>query len=177
MKNNSETQAYIQQKARRLLNEGANLLKKGKASEAIHFLERAHELDAGSVPNLLTLGGAYVMTGRHQEAIPLLEAARDAEPQNALIWINLGAAYLGNPVLATPDQRLKAIRAFEQALHLDPAAPSVHYNLGLVYVDRGETDLAATAFRQAVQVNPLDQDARRWLQKLEAQEREESSDG
>jgi tetratricopeptide (TPR) repeat protein len=111
------------------------------------------------------------MVGRHQEAVPLLEAARDEEPENAMIWINLGAAYLGNPVLASAEQQMQAIRAFETALELDPAAPNVHYNLGLIFLDREERDLAAAAFRQAVQVNPFDRDARNWLSKLEEEDR------
>ena len=157
------------ERSRRLLNWGANLLQQGRAEEAIPHLERARELDAESVPVLINLGGAYVMSGRHTEAIPLLEMARDVEPDNPMIWINLGAAYLGNPLLATGEQQKQAIRAFEKSLELDPAAPSVHYNLGLIFVDRGATDLADAAFRQAVQVNPLDRDARRWLAKLEAE--------
>lgn len=150
-----------------LANRGAQLLQQGKANEAIAPLEEAYKLDAGRVPTLINLGGAYVMTGRHKKAIPLLEAARDAEPDNPMIWTNLAAAYLGNPVLATSEQQLQAIAAFEKALELNPAAPSVHYNLGLIFVDRGEPELAMAAFRQAIRANPLDQDARRWLQKLE----------
>jgi tetratricopeptide (TPR) repeat protein len=151
----------------RLLNLGAKLLEQSRVQEAIPHLERAYRLDPENVAILINLGGAYVMAGRHQEAIPLLESARDAEPDNAMIWINLGAAYLGNPVLATPDQQMEAISAFEQALVLNPDAPNVHYNLGLIFVDRNEPDLAAAAFRKATQVNPLDRDARYWLRKLE----------
>lgn len=156
-----------QVRARELVNRGAQLLQQGKAQEAIPYLERAYELDAESVPMLINLGGAYIMAGRHREAIPLLEAARDAEPENAMIWTNLGAAYLGNPLLATSVQQMNAIIAFEKALELNPSAPSVHYNLGLIFVDRKEPDLAVAAFRQALQVNPQDRDARLWLSKLE----------
>jgi protein O-GlcNAc transferase len=150
-----------------LLNRGAQLLRQGKAGEAIALLEKAYELDADSVPTLINLGGAHVMTGRHKKAIPLLEAARDAEPDNPMIWTNLAAAYLGNPVLATSEQQLQAITAFEKALELNPAAPHVHYNLGLIFLDRDEPELAVAAFRQAIQANPLDGDARRWLLRLE----------
>ncbi len=155
-------------RARHLSNQGAQLLQEGKAQEAIRPLARAYRLDKDYVPTLINLGGAYVMVGQHKEAVPLLEAARDAEPRNAMIWINLGAAYLGNPILATGEQQKRAIEAFQRALELNPAAPSVHYNLGLIFVDRGDEDLAAAAFRRAIEVNPLDRDARRWLQKLEA---------
>ncbi len=151
---------------RQLLNRGAALLEAGKAQEAIPHLERAYRLAPEDVPTLINLGGAYIMAGRHKEAIPLLEAARDAEPDNVMVWINLGAAYLGNPVLATAEQQMQAIGAFEKALELNPAAPNVHYNLGLIFVDRGDTDLAVAAFRRAIQVNPLDRDARYWLRKL-----------
>ena len=122
-------------------------------------------------PNDECRSGAYVMAGRHKEAIPILEAARDAEPLNAMIWINLGAAYLGNPVLATSEQQMQAITAFEKALELNPAATNVHSNLGLIFVDRKESDLAVAAFRRAVQVNPLDNDARHWLRRLEGGQR------
>jgi len=166
----SKKKNQAQLKARQLLNRGARLLEQGKSQEAVTILERALQLDADSVPALINLGGAYVMTGRHQEAVPLLEAARDEEPENAMIWINLGAAYLGNPVLASAEQQMQAIRAFETALELNPAAPNVHYNLGLIFLDRQETDLAAAAFQQAVQVNPFDHDARNWLRKLEDEE-------
>jgi tetratricopeptide (TPR) repeat protein len=156
------------ERTRRLVNRGAKLLEEGKADEAIIHLERACELDITSVPAQINLGGAYIMAGRHQDAVPLLEAARDAEPENAMIWINLGAAYLGNPALATHEQQIQAIRAFQTALELDPVAPNVNYNLGLIFVDRREHDLAIASFQRAIKVNPLDRDARIWIQKLEA---------
>jgi protein O-GlcNAc transferase len=161
----SETES--KERARRLLNRGAKLLEQGKAEEAIAYLERAYQLDGGSVPTMINLGGAYVMAGRHKEAIPLLETARDAEPHNAMIQINLGAAYLGNPLLSTHEEQMQAIAAFEKALELNPAAPNVHYNLGLIFVDRNESDLAIAAFEKAIQVNPLDRDAHLWLRRLE----------
>jgi len=152
---NSETQKQVTE----LLNRGARLLQQGQVKEATALLERAYEL-----------GGAYILAGRHQDAIPLLEAALEAEPENPMIWINLGAAHLGNPILATSEQQKQAIRAFEKSLELDPAAPSVHYNLGLIFVHRGDNDLAQAAFRHALRVNPQDRDARYWLNRLEAAE-------
>ena len=157
-----------------MLNLGADLLARGKANEALDCLEQAYRLDAGSVPVCINLGGAYVMCGRHNKAIPILETARDAEPGNAMIWVNLGAAYLGNPILATAEQQSQAIVAFEKALQINPAAPNVHYNLGLIFVDRGDRDLAVAAFRRAMQINPSDCDARQWVAKLEAAQQQDS---
>jgi tetratricopeptide (TPR) repeat protein len=156
------------EEAIRLLNLGAHLLEQGKVEEAIWHLEQAYELNDENTAVLINLGGAYVMAGHHKKAIPLLETARDAEPDNAMVWTNLATAYLGNPLLATPQQQMKAISAFQKALDLNPAAPNVHYNLGLIFVDRGDADLAVAAFRKAIQVNPFDRDAYSWLRKLEA---------
>jgi tetratricopeptide (TPR) repeat protein len=172
MNGNTHSQDTVSERVYQLLNLGAELMEQGKTQEAISPLERAHQLDAESVPVLINLGGAYVMVGRYGEAIPLLEAARDVEPRNAMVWINLGAAYLGNPILATSEQQIRAITAFEKALELNPTAPNVHYNLGLIFLDRNERDAAAAAFRRATQVNPLDRDARLWLHKLEGDEEE-----
>ncbi len=168
MKKHKRTDEEAREEALRLLNLGADLLAQGQAPDALDCLEQAYRLDAGSVPVCINLGGAYVMCGRHKKAIPVLEAARDAEPGDAMIWINLGAAYLGNPILATAEQQVRAIAAFEKALQIDPTAPNIHYNLGLIFLDRGDRDLAVAAFRRAMEVNPFDRDARRWLDKLEA---------
>jgi len=173
MKKRRQSGQEARDEALRLLNLGAELLAQRNAQDALGCLEQAYRLDAKSVPVRINLGGAYVMCGQHKKAIPILEAARDTEPDNAMIWINLGAAYLGNPVLATAEQQSRAIAAFESALQINPAAPNVHYNLGLIFVDRGDSDLAVAAFRRAVEVNPFDRDARRWLGKLEAAQQQD----
>ncbi len=160
------------ERALRLLNRAANLLRQRRTAQAIPLLERALEIDPHSVPALLNLGGAFVLAGRFKEAIPLLEAARDREPDNAMIWVNLGAAYLGNPVLANPVQQVQSMEAFQTAVDLDPAAPNAYYNLGLIRKDRGEVKEALMAFRQACIVDPRDRDARTWIAKLEGEDSE-----
>jgi tetratricopeptide (TPR) repeat protein len=149
------------------LGEGARLLQAGRASEALPHLQRALELEPSDTDAALNLGGARIMLNQHQKAIPILEEACAAQPENSKIWINLGAAYLGDPVLATVDQQARAIAAFEKALELDPIAPSVNYNLGLIYRDQGDLVAAIAQFRRAVAANPLDRDARRLLEKMQ----------
>jgi tetratricopeptide (TPR) repeat protein len=176
MTENNRADEARQDEVLELLNKGASLLERGEGREAIAYLEEAHGLAPENVPLLINLGGAYILAGRHEDAISPLERARDREPKNAMIWTNLGAAYLGNPVLATDEQQKRAIRAFERAIDLNPAAPNVHYNLGLIFLDRGDDQLAEAAFRRALQVNPFDRDARHWLKKLGADD-EEGADG
>jgi cytochrome c-type biogenesis protein CcmH/NrfG len=114
----------------------------------------------------INLGGAYVMQGRHKEAVSVLEEASQRAPEHVMVWINLGAAYLGYLEESGEEGQLKAIAAFEKALSLDPEAPSVNYNLGLIYKERGEMQKAAAHFWRALDVDPSDRDARIRLKQL-----------
>lgn len=159
-------QGGIRQRAHRLLNEGARLLREQRPVEAANRLEQARRLDAASIEIALNLGGAYVMQARHADAVPILEAASRAAPDNVMVWINLAAAYLGHLETSDEQGQDKAIVAFERALALDPKAPSVNYNLGLIYKQRGETEKAAAHFWRALDVDPSDTDARLRLRQL-----------
>jgi tetratricopeptide (TPR) repeat protein len=146
---------------------GTRLLQQRKPKEALPLLRRAYEISSGDMDAALNLSSAYIMLGRHKLAVPILEDAVDQHPENARLWINLGAAYLGNPVLANSDEQLRAILAFQRALQADPFAPSAAYNIGLIYMDRGEHTEAIAAFRLAAKSDPGDMDARRMLRKLD----------
>lgn len=150
----------------RLLNMGADLLQRGRAADALPHLERAWELDGENTAAAINLGGAYVMLGRFKLAVPVLEKAAELEAGNPMVWMNLGAAHLGNPVLASAEKQERAIRAFERALALNPSLPNVHYNLGLIFHDQGKLACALENFERALQVNPLDHDARTWIERI-----------
>jgi tetratricopeptide (TPR) repeat protein len=146
---------------------GTRLLNRGKATEALPLLERAHKLKPDHFEAMLNLGGAYIMAGRFKLAVPVLEKASALYPDQPQLWVNLGAAYLGNPILANDDKQLKALDAFNRALALDPYAPNVEYNIGLIHRDRGELNLAINAFKRALATNPHDRDARNLIERLE----------
>ena len=149
-----------------LFRQGTTLLHQGKANDALPLLQQAHQLAPEHVDAGINLAGAYILTKKFTKAVAVLEPLREINPHNAMIWTNLGAAYLGNPILATDEQQQQAIAAFEQAVALNPAAPSVAYNIGLIYRDRQENEQAIHWFRRAVQTNPRDKDARRILKRL-----------
>ncbi|GAB4533165.1 MAG: hypothetical protein Kow0063_14730 [Anaerolineae bacterium] len=153
-------------RARQLLNQGAELLRQKRPVEAANQLDLAWQLDPESIEIAINLGGAYVMQGRHREAVRVLEEAIRLEPDNVMVWINLAAAYLGPLETSGEEGQIKAIRAFEKALSLDPEAPSVNYNLGLIYKQRGEIQKAAAHFWRALDVDPFDNDARVRLRQL-----------
>lgn len=156
---------------------GTQLLHQNQPKEALPYLERAHQLDLQHVDAGINLSGAYILTQQFRKAVEVLEPLSQQAPQHAMIWINLGAAYLGNPILAGDAQQLPAIAAFEKALALNPAAPSVAYNLGLIYRDRQELELAIYWFRQALQANPQDHDAQNLLRRLRGEVEEGETGG
>lgn len=149
-----------------LFRRGSELLHRGKVNDALILLQKAHSLQPEHFDVTLNLSGAYILTKKFKQAVTLLESLREQAPQNPMVWTNLGAAYLGNPILARDDEQLRAIAAFEQALTLDPAAPNVAYNIGLIYRDRRDYSLAIAWFKRALQTNPNDQDARNLIAKL-----------
>ncbi len=146
--------------------EGTKLLHQGSLKEAVGLLERAHELNPDHHDASLNLSGAYILTGSFKKAVPLLEKLVESEEANASVFTNLGAAYLGNPVLSRDEDQLKAIKAFKQALEVDPHAPNVAYSIGLIYRDRREFDRAEKWFVKALEVNPADKDAKNQLIKI-----------
>jgi len=156
-----------------LVNEGAALLKRGQAEQALPSLRRAWELDPTEVATAINLSGAYILLNRYKEAIPVLESAVSLDPQNAMIWMNLGAAYLGNPILATAEKQGKAIQAFERALDLQPGLSNMNYSLGLIYRDQKQWRQARDQFQLALEVSPQDRDAKMLWEEMAAHLAEE----
>lgn len=156
------------QKFEQLFEKGTRLLHQGQADDAVQLLEEAYKLRPNHTDAAINLSGAYILTKRFRKAVPVLEELTEREPDNAMVWTNLGAAYLGNPVLAQDEHQIKAIAAFEQALRIDPVAPNVAYNIGLIYRDRKEYEYAIYWFQQAIRANPADRDAHSLLAKLKA---------
>ena len=148
------------------LNAGARLLGQNRPGEALQVLEPLYQQAPGNPDVAINVSGAYILQRKWDKAVAVLTAAVKTHPDNAMLWANLGAAQLGRLELAGPQQQEKAIEAYCQALRADPRAPNVHYHLGLIYKERRELTRACAMFQRAVEVNPADEDARYWLQRL-----------
>ena len=57
----------------------------------------------------------------------------------------------------------EAIRFYQQAISFNPMLFESHYNLGLIYLNTGEFDLAKLQLEKAVQIRPEDENARQTL--------------
>lgn len=154
-----------------IINDSAKLLRQNRPGEAASLLEPLYK-EAPTHPDVaINLGGAYILQRKWDRAVRVLSKAAEAHPQNAMLWVNLGAAHLGNLETAGPKQQERAIRAYEHALQVDASAPNVHYHLGLIYKERGELSRAMAFFQRALEVQPADQDAGYWLNKLQQWEK------
>jgi len=154
------------EQVRRLIADGARLLAAKRPGEAVPKLEEALSLDPENVSAAINLGGAFILQGKHDRAVPALETASRLEPDNAMIWSNLAAAYLGKLPFSDRDQQNRAIVAYERALMADSRTPNVHYNLGLIYLERDDPLRAAASFLSAVEMDPDDHDAQLWLDRI-----------
>lgn len=164
---NEEMKKMEREQFVRQMKEAARLLEAGDGIAAVPILERLAELYPDDVDVALNLGGAYVLSKRWQLAIDVLEIASLHNPGNPAVWSNLAAAYLGTLAISTKDKQDKAIVAFLRVVELNPHYPNAHYNLGLIYEDRGDLRNARDMFAQAIKVNPLDRDARMLLARAE----------
>lgn len=151
----------------RVLNESARLLGQNRPGEAVDRLLPLHAAAPANADVAINLGGAYILQRRWNRAAEVLRRALVFNPQNSMLWTNLGAAELGALETSGPRQQQSAIDAYQKALAADPTAPNVHYHLGLIYAYRGQMMRAAAFFQRALEVNPADRDARRWLDRLD----------
>lgn len=152
----------------RTLNESARLLGQNRPGEALKLLLPLFRVAPQHPDVLINLSGAYVLQRRWNKAVQVLTKAVEHHPDNPMLWMNLGAAELGRLETAGPRQQERAIAAYERALAVDAETPNAHYHLGLIYKERGELSRAAAFFQRALEVNPADQDARVWLDRLTA---------
>ncbi len=155
--------------------EALRLLHQGQAEEAATLLRPLYERNPDDVEVALNLGGAYILQYRFDEAMPVLERAAQAAPDNESVWVNLAAARLGRLEESDEEKQNRAIAAYERALEANPAAPNVHYMLGLIYRGRKDNLRAAAHFTRALEQDPGDNDARRMLSSIAAESVRESN--
>jgi predicted Zn-dependent protease len=148
------------------LNASARALSANRPVEAIEVLKSLHTEYPHDPDIAINMGGALILQRKWNQAVRVLLPAARENTQNAMLWVNLAAAYLGSLETSGPKQQQRAITAYEQALRADPKAPNVHYHLGLIYKEQGNLTQASALFQRALEINPKDKDAQRWLDRL-----------
>jgi Flp pilus assembly protein TadD len=100
------------------------------------------------MPGDRDLGLQSLQSGDVAGAIQQLEAACASNGSDYMAHIYLGAAY------SQANRTMDAIRVLTRSVELQPANAQGRYNLGLAMERGGFTDQAATAYEQAIQLQP-----------------------
>jgi tetratricopeptide (TPR) repeat protein len=126
---------------------GVVIAQGGRPSEALEWLDRAIAQRPEAAGPRHNRAQALFALGRVAEARTELERAVETQPDLHAAW-NL----LGSVLAAQGDAR--AEQAYRRALTLKPDHPETHYNLGVLFLERGRLDEAIACNRKAVTLRP-----------------------
>ena len=136
------------------LKQALDLQKAGRLSEASKLYAEILEVDARQPDALHLLGLIAHAQGDHHRAVELIQQAVDAVP-NAVYLGNLGVA------LRHAGDIDGAIKAYLQAISLEPNHPDAHYNLGKALKLKGNYSAAEHHLRSSLSISPNKEPA--WL--------------
>jgi tetratricopeptide (TPR) repeat protein len=114
-------------------------------------------------PKALLEGERVLKQERYNEAIALFQLATEKIPREARAWNLLGLAYQGAGLSS------EAAQAYSKALALDHKLSAAHYNLGCLYLEQDQTQLAVTELTAFTLLQPRAVEG--WLRLASAQTR------
>jgi tetratricopeptide (TPR) repeat protein len=163
-KNKEQTAALAKNKA---LNDAFNLGKTSAAANnwdgAVDGFSKASEIDANQHVVWGNLADSYVSRAKAAPATREADLGKAAEAYQKAIALKADdSAYHNNYALVLAQQKKfdDAQSELTKAAQIDPAnAGKFYYNLGAVYVNTGNGDGAATAFKKAIELDPNYADA------------------
>ncbi len=179
--------AMINTSAAAIVLDAMALLQAGNLREADQCFRRAYALDQRNAQSLIGLGIVAHRTGNFLLAVEFFDRAIKVDPAIAAAHVNRGNALSASQQdamavtafekalvlspelpsalinMATALQALgrldDAVNALERARIIDPNAPELLNNLGNLYKEQGRLNLAVTCYRDALELNPMLQQA------------------
>lgn len=98
--------------------------------------------------------------GDYWAAVDFLRGATKLEPTNPKYWSHLSLF-----LTKLPNSVKDASDALSQAIKLEPDNAEHYANLGMIYIKAGMKKRAYTQFEKALQLDPHNQRARKWIEK------------
>ncbi len=148
---------YYELRASNLERAGADIFASKDYAKAIELINNSCNDDRGCI-NLKTmyyLNFARCTTGLYdkKEALNaekvLLEGTKILS-DNPAIWVAIGDFYKGNPHVGYKNYK-KAIKAYNQALSLNPNYAAVYFNLADIYYRLEQYDTSVTYYSKAIE--------------------------
>ncbi|MDP2688554.1 MAG: tetratricopeptide repeat protein, partial [Deltaproteobacteria bacterium] len=131
--------------------------------DAIREYEITLSLAPSSHETYMNLGAAYYDAKKPDKALEMFGRAlslSNSEAANRGIHARMGRIYLENRMWA------EAARSLEKAVSGGGAGADLYNRLGIAYAQMGRVDMAVSAFKEAVALDPGNAGARRNLQML-----------
>jgi len=141
-------------------NLGNIYFKKRLIKEAIKEYKLAVRHDSKLFEAYNNLGSALSEIGKDEEAINFLKIAIKLKKEKYIPHFNLGRIYMKKKMF------VNATREFENVLKLKPDYSEAHTNLGLVFLNLGDREKAKLHFNAALRIDPKDETAIKFLEKL-----------
>ena len=136
------------------LYRGVLLVMKGLVEQAEREFERARSLgQGGSVPDV-ALAMVWMQSGHTPRAVELLRERMKERPREAIAPYLFGIALMRSGVDPTEAAAVEALKAFEDAIRLDPELPGPRAELGKILLRRGDTQRAIEHLEKAVALDP-----------------------
>jgi tetratricopeptide (TPR) repeat protein len=120
----------------------------GRPEDALEALEEAISIKPDYLPAHIAIGNVYEVIGETERAIvQYLEASR-IEPSSVRPYLALGNLYYGREGEAS-----EAVRAYQQAIAMQPTCAACYVRLGRARKIQGEDELAIAAFQRATELD------------------------
>ena len=151
------TLTYAPDNARLHLNFGNTYNDRGQIEEAIQEYKRTIELDPNFMEAYFDLAHTYFGLGNYAEAKKYVEKALALKPD-----LPQGLQLLALIKQQEGDTK-EAERLYWAALKIMPAYVKCHINLGLLYLSTGEKAKAISHWKEALEIDPANAEARQLL--------------
>lgn len=132
---------------------GVSLANLGLYEEALHWFDRALDVNPDNAAALSSKGNALKSLGRLPEAIGCHERAIELLANDAKLWVNKAAVFFDMK------RHHDAIACLDRAIELNPLEPLAWINLGNALHATGRAAEAIDSFDHAIGLNPRSADA------------------
>jgi tetratricopeptide (TPR) repeat protein len=146
--------------AKALQGQASDLVEKAP-QEAQQLLLKALAIEPGNIAGLSQLGYLYLHQRDYPRAIETYQKIAELDPQQADTFFNLGYVY----AITAKYHQAKAM--YLRVVELAPAfTDEALFNLAFIHEKLGERDQCIKSLEHAIELNPANESARNYLQRL-----------
>lgn len=130
---------------------GLNLMVENRFADAVNSFKKAAELDPKRARIWALVGDAEQQSGDLEGAIQSFHRSLAQDPNLPGVWTKLGIAYKDQDCSGC---RTRAVKALQQATHVDPGDALAHHELGYMFKDDNKRKEAIVEFRRYLELRP-----------------------